>query len=154
MELFLLRHGHAIANAPADSERPLSDRGRADVRSTIAQVVKELTALDAVWVSPYLRAQQTWAEACGLLPSVPTVVEQEAVIPSGNPRAVIQLMAAAKLESLLIVTHQPFVGDLLDYLCGFESGRYFLGTAHLVAVDLPEVEAGLGELRWHKNPSN
>jgi phosphohistidine phosphatase SixA len=152
MELFLLRHGHAIANAPTDSERPLSDQGRADVRSAISQIAKDLKKLDAVWVSPYVRAQQTWAEARSLLPIEPTVVEQEAVIPSGNPRAVIQLIAAAKLESLLIVTHQPFVGDLLDYLCGFESGRYFLGTAHVVAVDLPEVEAGLGELRWHKKP--
>ena len=150
MQLYLLRHGHAIAQASSDSERPLSDSGRADIRTNMLAVADKLSRLDAVWVSPLLRAQQTWQEARAFLPNAPAPITQDGIAPEGNVTDVVALLAQAKVDSLLLVTHQAFVGDLLDELCGFEAGRYFIDTADIVAIDLPEVLAGMGELRWHR----
>ncbi|MDZ7924774.1 MAG: phosphohistidine phosphatase SixA [Marinagarivorans sp.] len=150
MQLFLLRHGHAVAHAASDSERPLSELGRADIRINIAAIANELSTLEAVWVSPYLRAQQTWQEAKTFLPKAPNSINQDAITPDGNLDEVITLLAQANVASLLLVTHQTFVGDLMDYLCGFEPGQYFMDTADVVAIDLPDIVSGVGELCWHR----
>ena len=150
MQLFLLRHGHAVAHAASDSERPLSELGRADIRINIAAMANELSTLDAVWVSPYLRAQQTWQEAKAFLPKAPKSIIQDAITPDGNVDEVIALLAQSNVDSLLLVTHQTFVGDLMDCLCGFETGQYFMNTADIVAIDLPEIVSGMGKLCWHR----
>lgn len=154
MELFLLRHGHANAYAQSDAQRELSDRGREEVRSTIIAAQAALALLDAVWVSPYLRAQQTWHEASALLQDGnPVVTTDPTIAPDGQAASVITQLERSGASRLLLVTHQPFVGDLLETLCGCESGRYFMGTANLACISLPLVASGLGELQWLKQPN-
>ena len=168
-QLFLLRHGNAVAFAPTDAQRSLSDRGFAEVGSTLEQAAPQLMDIDEVWVSPYLRAQQTWQQASLALKSHPdclvsnAVVTHKGITPDGSIRDVLNQLEhfykTSKMHKLLLVTHQPFVGELLESLCGFDSGRHFLGTAHLAAINIPVTEngsavlaTGLGELKWIKQP--
>ena len=153
MELYLLRHGDANAYAQSDALRELSDRGREEVRSTITASKDALSSLEAVWVSPYLRAQQTWQEAKVLLPCAPMVTTEPAITPDGQVSRVINKLEQSGIARLLLVTHQPFVGNLLEQLCCFEPGRYFMGTANIAAVSLPLVAPGLGELQGLQQPS-
>ena len=153
MELYLLRHGHANAYAQSDALRELSDRGREEVRSTITASKEALASLEAVWVSPYLRAQQTWQEAKMLLPGAPLVITEPAITPDGQVANVIKRLEQSGITRLLLVTHQPFVGGLLETLCGCESGRYSMGTANIAAISLPVVASGLGELQWLHQPN-
>ncbi|WP_054113364.1 phosphohistidine phosphatase SixA [Marinagarivorans algicola] len=166
--LFLLRHGQAQAYASTDAQRNLTDHGRLEINSTIEQVLETLPLLDEVWVSPYCRAQQTWEQASSVMtgqslkvPSV--VVSQPAITPAGDIGAIMALLEISfnqvGLNNILLVTHQPFVGELLEHVCGLEAGRYFLGTAHMAAIDIPVTEqhvamvaAGMGSLRWLKQP--
>lgn len=154
MELFLLRHGNAESSAPRDRDRELSAEGREELRVVLSACGEQLASVDYVLVSPYLRAQQTCDIARSYLPQI-TAEQQQTVDflkPNGSSQAVIDWAYSAGYQSVLMVTHQPLVGILLDELCGFEPGRYRMGTAALAAVNAPLVARGLGELVWLKQP--
>ena len=57
MTLWLLRHGEAEARARSDAERPLTERGRKEVRRCAERLRGR--PLQYILASPYLRAQQT-----------------------------------------------------------------------------------------------
>lgn len=153
MELLLLRHGNAQAFAQSDALRPLSDVGRAEVRSVAAQADDSLKSVDGVWVSPFLRAQETYQELCSVLPTLPEALTCNNVTPDGQALTVLASLEKCAHSKLLIITHQPFVGDFLNALCGFDSGRYFMGTANLASISLPICGFGQGDLQWFKQPS-
>jgi broad specificity phosphatase PhoE len=80
-ELWLVRHGESIANTAAtraeleglevipidirDADVPLSRTGRDQAAALRTWVGEHRSALDAFWVSPYLRARETLAIALG-----------------------------------------------------------------------------------------
>lgn len=173
-QLFLMRHGHAEFYAQTDALRPLSEKGHYEAAAIGLQLAKLQVSCNQVWVSPYLRAQQTWAQlqqsltvngnSKGLSPA-PQVLTQAAITPEGQVHEVVRLLNEAfnqnATDRLLCVTHQPLVGDLLEYLCGCERGRYFMNTAHIASLVIPTasdgsaiVAAGLCELQWIKQPAS
>lgn len=159
MQLFVLRHGHAEADAPTDKQRPLSLAGVHEVKTIIARCADELEKVERVFVSPYLRAQQTFQVASEVLPTLRKNVHKEdldLIVPGGNPQAVIDFLVERRindgLQSVLLITHQPFAGTFVDKLCDLETGAYRIGTAGLAAIDVDPVAAGLGVLRWLKHP--
>lgn len=154
MELFLLRHGHAEAEAPKDRLRELSARGRIEVQSSIRQHRESVQQVQRIVVSPYLRAQQTaqvvldelGAHGGGIIK-----VDSKLFVPSGSVSLAINFLHdtfAEGVTSLMVVGHQPLLGILLDELCGAEPGKYRMGTASLAALDLEVLAAGLCDLRW------
>lgn len=154
MELFLLRHGNAESSAPKDSERPLSAAGREELRNVLSSCREDLKKVEYVLVSPYVRAQQTCEIAREYLPQISDGQQStvDFLKPAGSPQAVFNWAAIANCKSVLLVTHQPLVGTLLDELCGFEPGLYRMGTAALAAVNADVVARGLGEFLWLKQP--
>ncbi len=151
MELFLLRHGHAETEAPKDSLRELSARGKLEVRDAIESNIDSLSALDQIIVSPYVRAQQSAQVVLSLLDSV-SKTDSDLLLPNGDPRALIQylhgLYHKSDATSILLVGHQPLLGILLDTLVGADPGRYRLATASLAAIDTGLLAIGCCELRW------
>lgn len=159
MHLFVLRHGHAEAEAPTDKQRPLSLEGNHEVKTIVARCAGELEKVERVFVSPYLRAQQTYQAAREVLPALHNKLHKEdldLIVPGGNAQAVIDYLAERQAEdelhSVLLITHQPFAGTFVDKLCDLETGAYRIGTAGLAAIDADPVAAGLGVLRWLKHP--
>lgn len=157
MQLFVLRHGHAEADAPTDKQRPLSLEGNHEVKTIVARCAGDLEKVERVFVSPYLRAQQTFQAASEVLPALRVHKEDlELIVPGGNAQAVIDFLverqASDGLQSVLLITHQPFAGTFVDKLCDLETGAYRIGTAGLAAIDVDPVAAGLGVLRWLKHP--
>lgn len=154
MEIFLLRHGNAESSAVRDSDRKLSAEGREELHRVLGACVLQLAEIDQILVSPYLRAQQTCEIALQYLPAAVRAQRQtmEFLKPSGSCQAVIDWAYSSPCQSVLLVSHQPLIGTLLDELCGFESGLYRLGTAALAAVKADVVARGLGELMWLKQP--
>ena len=112
MKLWVLRHGEAEPYARRDAERELTARGREQVRRSAAQLVGE--PLDRIWVSPYVRAQQTAALVCEVLGFRGELKTVLWLTPDSEPK-----YAASQLPDdghLLLVSHQPFVGDLISLL--------------------------------------
>lgn len=154
MEIFLLRHGNAESTAPRDRDRRLSAEGREEVHQVLKRSQSHLTHVDGVLVSPFVRAQQTWEIAHQYLPHISAEQSQtvDFLKPSGSPQAVIDWLYASPQKAILMVTHQPLVGTLLDELCGFEPGLYRMGTAALAALETEIVARGLGRFLWLQQP--
>ena len=112
MNLWVLRHGQAQDRARSDAERELTAHGRAQVLSSAAYLIGQ--PLDTILVSPYVRAQQTAElvrEALGFAPPIITVPW---LTPNSDPlHAVRQLPDSG---NVLLVSHQPFVGELISLL--------------------------------------
>jgi len=155
MKILVLRHANAENYAPTDSERELSEKGRYQLDNQIQEHSAIFSSASHVFVSPYVRAQQTWAHlqshivALDLLDAVTTTQ----VTPSGSVQGVIALLESLPQDAtVLLVSHQPLVGMLIDDLCGLETGCYRMGTAALASLDADSVAKGLATLNWIKHP--
>lgn len=155
MDLFLLRHGCAEPSATRDRDRKLTAEGREELQRVMAAATPQLGGINRVMASPYVRAQQSCDVAMTYLPHLADEHRHIAdfLTPGSSPQRTIDWLVTQPADSaILLVTHQPLVGTLLDELCGFETGRYRMGTAALAYLQLPLVGRGQAELVWLKHP--
>ena len=155
MEIFLLRHGNAEPIAARDRDRNLTALGREEITRVMNASTEIGQSVQKLWVSPYVRAQQSASVALSYLPHIQAedLITLQALTPDSNPQEVVDLLYEFNQTSVMIVSHQPLIGILLDKLCGFEPGQYRMGTGSLAAIDMHGVVAnGLGALRWLKHP--
>ncbi len=116
MRLFLVRHGHATADAD-DARRRLSERGTEATRR-VAAFLKASGAVGGVreiWHSPLVRARQTaevLREEIGL---EARMAEAGDLRPNDDPVAVADRLESMD-ESLMIVGHEPHLGALATLL--------------------------------------
>lgn len=141
-----MRHAQASFNAPSDRERPITERGVEQTKDLLRKVSKELSDVNSIWSSELLRAKQTASlvgEALGLQP-----VEQTFVSPDDDVRRVIEEIN--KLDSgtcLLVVSHQPLVGELVSFLVnGNAHQSHPYTTSEIIALDMEYVEPGMAVL--------
>ncbi|WP_337153721.1 phosphohistidine phosphatase SixA [Pseudomonas protegens] len=112
MKLWVLRHGQAESHAPTDAQRNLTAHGREEVLGSAARLIGQPIA--AILASPYVRAQQTAQlvrEALGFEGEIRTVPW---LTPDANPLQVLEQLDSA--DNLLLVSHQPLVGNLIGLL--------------------------------------
>lgn len=148
-----MRHGHSPSAAEAgvaqDALRPLSPVGRAQARRQAGALLNdgELPAL--LLHSPLLRAAQTAEELAALLRIPP-----QAFAPLSNdlpPEELARELSAplARARALLIVGHQPQVGELCAWLCeslvDFKPGG-------LAALEAEALSQGSARLLWQRDP--
>lgn len=152
MRIWILRHGQAESMAASDPLRALTEQGRAEVEAMLQVFGNE--PLDAILASPYRRAQQT-AElvSCGLGHSR-GVATAAWLTPDDNPAQVLDFLAERGERHLLLVSHQPLVGQLISLLVeGHKRGHYPMPTAGLACIDVDFPAAGIGQLRLLTSPS-
>lgn len=154
MQIYILRHGEAQARAERDELRALTNKGREEVRKVVAARRGDLQAMDAVWVSPLVRAQQTADLALEVLGRSCLPQVTECLAPDADPGRLYTQLQACSVQSLLLVSHQPLVGTMVNQLCGLEPGYCTLSTGSLVLLEADVVAAGLAELRWVSHPDN
>ena len=120
--LFLMRHGQsptaAEAGVASDALRPLSERGRQDVRLMALEIVKRGGRPRLLLHSPLTRALQTASAAAeALRPDAGSFV-----LPAlDNTRPAEEVLAeletrASSVEQVLAVGHQPQVGEIAALL--------------------------------------
>ncbi|GAL37398.1 phosphohistidine phosphatase SixA [Vibrio maritimus] len=100
MKVFIMRHGEAVHYAPTDEQRALTEHGK-DSSIIVARACKQqgYDRFDKVLVSPYLRAQQTWA-AISQEFSSDDVVTSDDITPYGQAEDVVEYVSAiADIES-------------------------------------------------------
>lgn len=149
MHLFILRHGQAEPQQTTDEARELTDRGRTDTAHIMSGRMLDLQAITQVWASPLVRARQTAEIAVMYFPAL-RIQTSGLIIPDANPVDAIEWLQSINQPnlSILLVSHQPFVGELVNRLCGKPAGFYSMGTSSLASIDLPVVAVGMGELVW------
>lgn len=146
MKLWVLRHGEAEPRANTDAERRLTAHGREQVMRSAARLLGQ--PLDAIIASPYVRAQQTAAlvyEALGFAGPVRTVPW---LTPDSDAGEVIGELDKLGLEHVLLVSHQPLVGNLVSMLeHGHGQHPAPMSTASLAELEGDWPLAGLMTLR-------
>lgn len=150
MRTFILRHGEAQLFANRDADRMLTAIGRQQTIDILTASAAELRSVTRIVASPYVRAQQTAALAAELL-ALP-VATSPLLVPEGELMAVAGLLESRAGETLLLVSHQPLVGNLVNWFCGLEPGRHRMGTSALACIDAEIVAGSCGELRWLRQP--
>lgn len=114
MKVWVLRHGEAANNAATDAQRPLTKLGEGEVLTSAAQLVGQ--PLEAIVASPYLRAQQTATLAHNALRFDADVLTVPWLTPESDPLEVAVHLEKLGLDHVLLVSHQPLVGNLISLL--------------------------------------
>lgn len=132
MKVWILRHGEAQPHARRDADRELTAHGREQVLHSAAYLIDQ--PLDRILVSPYVRAQQTAELVRKALGFTGDLITVPWLTPESDPKhAVSQLPDSGHV---LLVSHQPFVGDLISLL---QYGHYRqpqpMQTASLVELE-------------------
>lgn len=148
MNIYIMRHGDAVLRAPTDAQRPLSPRGQQQVIAASRHLAG--VKPDLLWVSPYLRAQET---ADGILDNVPWSLPktiQEGIVPDAPYKSVIAALdALSGVETIVLVSHNPLVSALANGLVsGQPNGTVGFSTATVACLETPHVGLGLATLRW------
>lgn len=152
MRVWILRHGQAEPTAASDAERSLTETGRAEAIRMAEQLAGH--ALEVILVSPYRRAQQT-AELVGQqLNFRRGITTVDWLTPEDDPMAALDQLADRAESELLLVSHQPLVGQLISLLVdGHRQGHYYMPTAGLACLDTPLPAAGAADLISLINPA-
>ena len=111
--------------------------------------------MEAIIASPYRRAQQTaelMRQQLGVRRSIITV---DWLTPDSDPLAVLDELADRVEGEVLLVSHQPLVGQLLSLLVdGHRQGHYPMPTAGLACLEMPLPAAGVAGLISLSDPAN
>ena len=150
MNLYLLRHAHAV-DAADDPERPLSARGREQVR-TLAAFLKRSDALVTreIWHSPLARSGETAELLIKKLGIKAKLVEIDGLQPEDDPLLLAQRLKARQ-QSLAIVGHNPQLNPLVSLLVSgaTEPSRFILRKCAIVALERTD---GVWTVRWQISP--
>ncbi len=151
MRIFVLRHGQAEAQITTDEARNLTDKGRREVAAIVNYSFPDLETIQEIWASPLIRAQQTaqivrdiFATKDIHLPVKTTPL----ITPESNPAGLFDTLQQSKAEAVLLASHQPFVGDFIDLLCGSARGTHPMNTSSMALIECDIAATACGELRW------
>ncbi len=163
MQIFIMRHGEAANIAGEDSLRPLTKQGIIETEKMGLWLARRKPVLINVFVSPYIRAQQSCANITKALQKSPllndiTPETLDFITPSGNARQVHDFIdglihsnddllkedglggnnsAESDLDEnkvILFVSHMPFVSHLVGELTSSLHMPIF-STAAIAIID-------------------
>jgi phosphohistidine phosphatase len=156
MKVLLVRHAEAAgAGIGGDRERPLTGHGH----STAARLSDALRArgiaLDALFASPLLRAEQTAAPLKRLLADAASQFSICDALASGShdPAAVCRAIGATNAQRVGVVGHLPDIAELAGHLLGVVGGaiEFDRGTASWLDCG-SSPQPGCAALEWLITP--
>ncbi len=144
MLLLVMRHGEAGWHS-LDQERELTESGRQQVATTVAQIAESPWRPGMIWCSPLVRARQTTAIASEIL-NCPVQV-RDFITPDDDPGLCLDALLETDTSPLMLVSHMPLVGSLSTlFVDGHRRGIPFM-TAQAVVLDMPVVGPGCADLK-------
>ncbi|HEY1788732.1 MAG TPA: phosphohistidine phosphatase SixA [Verrucomicrobiae bacterium] len=122
MNIFILRHGIAVERGTEgferDSERPLTGKGKSQLRRSAGAMKRMKLRFDLVLSSPYKRARQTAEIVAEELKLKKRVRLSDTLKSENDPETMIAEIAKLKPvpENLLLVGHEPYLSHLISLL--------------------------------------
>ncbi|WP_245931921.1 phosphohistidine phosphatase SixA [Marinomonas aquiplantarum] len=152
--LYVLRHGNAAPYCHGGDElRELTDLGVAEVKSAAQSFMAKSEVFDRVFVSPYVRAQQTAKIFLAQLDVSVSFDTTAKITPSGQLSDVVDWLQQQDGESILLVTHQPFAQQLVEYLSDEPLPLQFaMTTATMAALEGDLLAPACCQFRWYTSP--
>lgn len=160
MNLFLLRHGIAVERGTPgfenDALRPLTPKGRRQLRRVAVAVRTMELRFDVVLSSPLVRARQTAEVVAKELRLKRRLKTAEELSPGGSAKKLVQKINLLKTvpENLLLVGHEPDLGELISLLVTGKTGAGFaLKKAGLAKLEIESLTVGqCATLAWLLTP--
>ena len=149
MRLYLLRHADAEDLRTTDAARELTPKGKRQAETVGACCQRLGLRPDLLLASPYRRTVQTAEAVAAALEGV--AVKTEDFLKSGmDPEgAYAGLQAYGWAESVLLVGHQPDVGQLAASLLGLnDAGGMEVGKATLIGLEVSRFAPYAGSLEF------
>ncbi len=150
--LYLLRHAHAgdpEAWSGPDELRPLSERGKRQVKRLARFLAEGPVRPDAIVTSPKVRAEQTARTVAKAL-DIPVRLDQRLAGGFGM-RSLAELLGSLEARQPMLVGHDPDFSALLANLAGSRGVEMRKGA--LAAIDLAwPLARGSGALRFLLSP--
>ncbi len=112
---YLMRHAEASWAANTDQDRQLTERGRQDVLQLVLRHQCDLQTIQKIVCSPYLRTRQT-AQIIAASIGIEKLVFEGRLTPENSVKSAVTALEEHWCEHLLVVTHQPLIGCLINYL--------------------------------------
>jgi phosphohistidine phosphatase len=122
MNIFILRHGIAVERGTKgfekDSERPLTPKGKRQLRKSAAAMKRMKLRFGLILSSPYERARRTAEIVAGELKLKKKLKFTDTLKFEGNPETMIGEIARLKPmpRDLLLVGHEPYLSRLVSLL--------------------------------------
>lgn len=140
-DLLLLRHGIAEPREEgrSDAARALTAAGRRRCAAVLTRLHQRGLAADLMLSSPLVRARQT-AELAVQTNLAPSLVLAEDLMPGGDPLSQLATWLAVvparsgQRPRLLLVGHEPDLGDLASALIGAPAGAITLRKSGLALL--------------------
>jgi phosphohistidine phosphatase len=141
MNLFLLRHGLAVEREEfdyaSDADRPLTPKGRKQLRTIAAALRKMELHFDVILSSPLVRARETAEIIAAELKSRKRLSLADELKPGTDAKRLVHKLAHQKpaAKNILLVGHEPDFSELISLLVAGHVGAGFAlkkgGLAHL-----------------------
>lgn len=153
MNLYLVRHGDALprgGSIATDAERPLSAQGEGDARRAGLLLSRVDPAIRLVLTSPVVRAVNTGRLIAEAFVGHPDVVPSERLRAGSRIDTMVQEILAAERESLVVVGHQPDLGNLIAWLVADQGPAALIlppGTVACIGMQSDAVHPR-ASLRW------
>ena len=149
-ELYLIRHAHAV-DAVEDPERPLSGRGRKQVRA-LAEFLRQSGALrpGEIWHSSLVRSRETAQELARRLDLEAPLVLAPGLEPDDEPAVIARQLKTIR-HPLAIVGHEPHLGALASLLIAGPEGRAMFAVKKCSVLAL-EGGGTRWQVRWFISP--
>lgn len=144
MRLYIVRHAIAAARGTpglADDERPLTEEGVTKMKKAAPGLARIGAIPDLILTSPLVRARQTAEIIQKALGNKIPLRAAEALSPSGTREAIYEeIRRNAKSEALMLVGHQPSLGELAGALAWGSAEHYVeLKKGGMCALDLEQL---------------
>ena len=159
MIVYIVRHGIAASKADpdnsSDSARPLTGEGIQKTRE-VAEGLKRLKVFpDLVLTSPWLRARQTAEIVADVLDSSGRIQEMEELSGDRSVDDALQGLARYRShDSVMLVGHQPLLGELTSYLLSLSRGMQMdLRKSGVCVIEVERIPPkSPGMLLWMMTP--
>jgi phosphohistidine phosphatase len=159
MNLYLMRHGIAVPygspGIASDEERPLSPKGIKRMRKAARGLLALDINLDGVFTSPLPRARQTAEIVAEVLEVKEQPQELPELAPGGSVERLLSGLSALRdKKRLLLVGHQPLLGETASFLLAKDKGiEISLKKGGLWCIELEEPRFDAPAiLRWALTP--
>ena len=150
MHVYLIRHGEAVSSH-VDRQRPLSERGLADVRR-IASFIEHLgISVEHIWHSGKPRAAQTAEILAGAVAAAKGCSPRPDLGPNADASTIAEEIEAYDTD-LMIVSHLPFLWNLTSLLAAGRDTADVVAFSAGTTVCLERQDRGAWQIDWMVTP--
>lgn len=153
MDIYILRHGRAEKRAPSvrgDEGRALTGEGRTEILGVAEFLASRDVVFGCIATSPYARSVETAQIVAKALGKRGIVVQWDELTPGSSIEALeSRISSRPEDESLLIVGHEPLLGQFTGYMItGGSDAAIAFGKGGLAKIRNARLDPVSGELQW------